>query len=117
MTDSPDMPEMTEQQKAAMAGAERVDVSVSYERPGVVTLIGIILFIQAAMAAGAAAALLINASDADHQGAFGVTENELVSAGVVEAVFAVLFLLVGWGIMTGWNGSRIAVAVCSGSFQ
>lgn len=108
------MPQLTEQQKAAMAGAERVDISVSYERPGVVTFVGIVIFIQAAIAAVSAVVLFLNAEESDYQSVLGQTENELITAAVVEAVLAVLLFLVAWGVMTGWAWSRIAVAIVFG---
>lgn len=114
MTDQPDQPRMSDEQRERMEQVDQVDVAVSYKRPGVLTFIGIVLFIQAAMAAVNAFTLWWNSDDAAYQQANALTENELLTAAGIEAVFAIAFFAVGWGIMTGWKWSRFAVALVYG---
>jgi hypothetical protein len=102
-------PELTRDQQAAIEQME-----VSYKRPGVLTFIGVVLFIYSAVSFVSAIALFIHADDAGYQTVTGASENELLTAAFVEAAFGVLFFLIGAGIMSGWRWARLAVAVVVG---
>lgn len=102
-------PELTKDQTAALQQME-----VSYKRPGVLTFIGVVIFIYSAVSFVNAIALFIHSDDAGYQAVTGASENELITAAVIEAAFGVLFFLVGAGIMSGWRWARLAVAVVFG---
>jgi hypothetical protein len=87
-------------------------------RPGVVTFIGVILYIQAVLAAVAAivafayktrlADAITNQSGVDFSG------DNLIWLGIVEAITAVVLFLVASGIMRGSRGYRLFVAIVEG---
>jgi len=87
------------------------------QRPGVVTFIGVVLYIQAFMAAVAALSLLIWRNDILD---FLEREGTALSSGaftgtiIGEAIAAVLAFVVGNGIMRGSNGFRLFVAITQG---
>ncbi len=92
-------------------------VGASTRRPGVVSFIGVILYIQAALAAIAAISMLIWRDDIldflEKEGsplADGAFSGTIVS----EAVAAGLLFVVGRGIMTGSKGYRLFVAIVEG---
>lgn len=83
-------------------------------RPGMVTLIGVIVYIQAAMAA-VSAIVTFSLSGSDRvQAAVGLTTAGMVWTGIWEAIMAVLLFLVAGGIMRGSSGFRLLVAVVVG---
>ena len=86
-------------------------------RPGVVTFIGIILYIQAFLAAVAAVSLLIWRNDIlDYLEKEGSPLSEGAFTGTVigEVIAAILLLVVGNGIMRGSSGFRLFVAIVQG---
>jgi hypothetical protein len=87
-------------------------------RPGVVTFIGVILYIQAVLAAVAAImafAYKTRLADAiSAQGGVTFSEDNLIWLGIVEAIVAVVLFLVAAGIMRGSRGYRLFVAVVEG---
>ncbi|MGQ0575789.1 MAG: hypothetical protein ACT4RN_16535 [Pseudonocardia sp.] len=87
-------------------------------RPGVVTFIGIVIYIQAALALVAAIVLLAFSSrlvrvisDVSTE---PVTGAALLLSGIVELVLAALLFYVAAGIMRGNDGVRMFVAVVEG---
>jgi hypothetical protein len=86
-------------------------------RPGAVTFIGAILYIQAFVAAVAAITLLIWRKDVvDFLNTNGVSfsDGELTATVIGEAISALLFAWVASGILAGKNGFRILVALVQG---
>ena len=83
-------------------------------RPGVVTLVGIVVYINAAIAAVNALATFFNRDDANWQAVYGQTSNELFWTSMVEGAFAVLLFLVASGVMSGAKWARLGVAVVVG---
>lgn len=84
-------------------------------RPGVVTFIGVILYIQAALATVAALAMIIfSGNDTVVKANSGLTTDALVWSGIVEAVIAVLLFFVAVGIMSGASWARLFVAIVEG---
>lgn len=83
-------------------------------RPGLVTFVGVIIYIQAAMAAVAAVVTILLSGDSRVQDQLGLTTGGLVWTGIWEAVMAVLLFLVAGGIMRGSRGFRLFVAVVMG---
>ena len=92
-------------------------VQAPTRRPGVVSFIGIILYVQAFLAAIAAISLLIWRNDVldflEKEGS-PVTSGSLNGTVIGEAIAAVLLFAVGSGIMRGSNGYRLFVAIVQG---
>ncbi len=82
-------------------------------RPAVLTLVGIILFIWAALAAVEAIALFINRNDDRWLDVYGDSD-EILILGLIQAVLALVFFAVGSGIMSGAKWARLAVAIVVG---
>lgn len=83
-------------------------------RPGVVTFIGVIILIQGFLAAVAGIVVLAFNSSDRIQAATNQTGSALVGAGIAELVVAVLFLLVGYGVLGGNRGARFLVVLVQG---
>ena len=83
-------------------------------RPGVVSFIGVIMYIQGMLAAVAAAAMLIWRDDLldflEQQGS-PVSDGVLTGSIIAEAIAAVLLILVANGLMRGSQGMRLLVAI------
>jgi hypothetical protein len=95
-------------------GAERMSTAMAPKRPGVVTLVGILVLINAALAAIGAIATFFNRDDGRWQEIYGATSDELMIAAIVEAVLAVLLVLVGTGVLSGAKWARLAAAIVVG---
>ena len=89
-------------------------VQTPTRRPGVVSFIGIILYIQGFLAAIAAVALLIWRNDIldflEQEGS-PLSDGALTGTIIGEAIAAVLLILVANGIMRGSSGMRLLVAI------
>ena len=83
-------------------------------RPGVVSFIGIILYVQAFLAVVAAVSLLIWRDDVldflEKEGS-PLSDNAFTGTIVAEVIAAVLLFLVANGIMRGSSGMRLLVAI------
>lgn len=90
------------------------DAMVTAKRPGVVTLVGIVVYINAAIAAVTAIATFLNRNDSAWQSAYGQTDSELLATAVIEGLFAILLFAVASGVMSGVKWARIAVAIVVG---
>ena len=82
-------------------------------RPGVVTLVGIVVYINALIAAVTAVAVFLNRTDSEWQAAYG-SENELLTLAVIEGALAILLFAVGSGGMSGVKWARLAVGIVVG---
>lgn len=92
-------------------------VEAPTRRPGVVSFIGVILYIQAAMAAIAALSLLIWRNDIlDYLEKEGspLADGAFTGTIIGEVIAAVLLFVVGNGIMRGSSGYRLLVAIVQG---
>ncbi len=98
---------MTERQEAVAA-------AMRPSRPGVVTLVGIVVYINAVIAAVNAVAVFLNRDDARWQEIYGASENDLLWLAIIEAVLAVLLFAVGSGVMSGAKWARLTVAIVVG---
>jgi len=91
--------------------------TTSTRRPGVVSFIGIVLYIQAALAAVAAVSMLIWRDDIldylDRQGT-QLADGAFTGSIVGEVIAALLLLFVANGIMSGSKGMRLFVAIVQG---
>jgi len=86
-------------------------------RPGVVTFIAAILFIQAALAVTAALTMLIWRGpilDFLEQEGSPLTSGAFTATIVAELLSAVLLVIVGAGLMRGNRGMRVFVAIVQG---
>ncbi len=83
-------------------------------RPGVVSFIGIILYIQGFLAAIAAISMLIWRNDVldylEQEGS-PLSDGALTGTIIAEALVAVLLIVVANGIMRGSSGMRLFVAI------
>jgi hypothetical protein len=86
----------------------------STQRPGVVTFIGVVLYIQAFLAAVAAVSMIIWRNDIlDYLDEHGtkLADGAFTGSIVGEAIAAILLLVVANGIMRGSSGMRLLVAI------
>jgi hypothetical protein len=83
-------------------------------RPGVVTLVGIVIFINAVLAGVTSVVVFFNRDAATWQDAYNMSQNQLLWLAVIEGVLAILLLLVGLGIMSGAKWARLAVGIVMG---
>jgi hypothetical protein len=91
--------------------------SSTTQRPGVITFIGVIMYIQAFMAAVAALSLLIWKNDiVDFLEREGTALSDGAFTGTIigEVIAALLLFFVANGIMRGSNGFRMFVAIVQG---
>ena len=86
-------------------------------RPGVVTFIGVILYVQGALAAVAGISLLIWRNDVldwlEQEGA-PLTDGALTGTIIGEFVAAALAFLAAAGLMRGSSGWRLVIAIVQG---
>jgi hypothetical protein len=85
-------------------------MSVAVRRPGVVTFIGVIIFIEAFMNTAGAVALFLSRDDRTLQ-EIGISSDEVLWASIVAAIVAVLLFIVGAGILGGSRAARLFVAI------
>jgi len=87
-----------------------MSTSVAPGRPGVITLIGIIVWIQAMIAGIVSIASFVFRNDSDFQARAGQTADQLLTTAVLEGILAVVLVLVALGLMRGLAGVRTLVA-------
>ena len=97
---------MTENQDAAAPPIRPI-------RPAVVTLVGVVLYIWAALAAIESIALFLNRNADEWLAVYGDSDEILILA-LIEAVIALSLFAVASGIMSGAGWARIAVAIVVG---
>jgi hypothetical protein len=83
-------------------------------RPGVVTFIGIILYIQAVVAAAFGIVAFLERNNLEWQLVTGQSDSDLIVFAIVELIFAVALFLVASGVMSGAKWSRMLVAIVAG---
>jgi hypothetical protein len=88
--------------------------SVVTRRPGVVTFVGVVLYIKAALAAIVGIALLVEKNNSALLDATGRDGDYIVSTAIGELILAVLLLAAAWYLMSGAKGARLAVAIVVG---
>ena len=87
---------------------------VAPRRPGVVTLVGIVVYINAVIAAVNAVGTFLNRDAAAWQATYNATETELLWLAIIEGVLAALLFAVGSGVMSGVKWARLAVGIVVG---
>jgi hypothetical protein len=85
------------------------------QRPGVVTFVGIVLYISAAISAVTALVAFLNRNDADFAANAGVSSDALLATAAIEGALALLLFLVAGGVMSGMRLSRMLVAFVYGA--
>ena len=88
--------------------------SVSVRRPGVLTFIGVVLYIKAVIALVVGVALLVEKNSSALLEATGRDGDYLLGTAIGEFVLALLLFLVAAAIMSGAKWARIATAVVIG---
>ena len=90
--------------------------STGVKRPGIVTFIGVILYIQAFMALVAGIVSVAFSGRIDDVTVNGVelTKGGVIASGVWELIMAVILFAVAAGIMRGSRGYRMFVAIVEG---
>ena len=88
--------------------------TMTVRRPGVVTFVGVVLYIKAAIAVVVAIALFFNRDNADFMSVTGRDSDWLTGTAVGEIIVAVLLFLVAAAIMSGAKWARLAVAIVLG---
>ena len=83
-------------------------------RPGVLTFVGVVLYIKAALAAVVALALLIERNNDELLAVMGQTSDTIWYSAIGEVLAAVLLFLVASAIMNGAKWARLAVAIVLG---
>ena len=84
------------------------------DRPGVVTLIGVVIYIQAAIAAIIAVMAFVNRDDPHWQEQTGQTPEALLGTAIGEAILALILAGVAMRLMSGSRGARGLVAFVMG---
>jgi hypothetical protein len=90
-----------------------VEVS-SRQRPGVVTFVGIVLYIQAFAAAAYGLVAFLERDNKQLQIVTGQDSDALIVQSIAQLVVAVLLFLVASSIMSGTNWGRLLVAIVAG---
>lgn len=83
-------------------------------RPGVVTLIGVIIYIQAAIAGIIAVMSFVNREDPHWQEQTGQSADALLGTAIGEAILALILVAVAMNLMSGSRGARTLVAIAMG---
>ena len=83
-------------------------------RPGVVTFVGIVLYIQAFIAAAFAVVMFIERNNAKFQIVTGQSDSDIIVQAIVEGLVALALFFVGMGILSGSKGFRLFVAIVMG---
>lgn len=91
-----------------------VTTSVSVRRPGVVTFIGVVLYIKATIALVIGIALLVEKNSSALLEATGKDGDYILGTAIGEFVLAALLFLVASAIMSGAKWARLATAIVIG---
>lgn len=83
-------------------------------RPGVITFIGIVMYIQAALAVIAGVAFIVFRDSDRILESTNQTSNTLLGSGIGEIVVGVVIFLVAQALMSGSRGARLLVALVEG---
>ena len=88
--------------------------SVNRHRPGVVTFVGIVLYIQAFASAAYGLVAFLERNNEKLQLVTGQSDSDLIVQSIIQLAVAVLLFLVAASIMSGTHWGRILVAVVAG---
>jgi hypothetical protein len=91
-----------------------VTTTLSVKRPGVITFIGIVLYIKAAIALVVGIALLVERNNSALLEATGRDGDYILGTAIGEFIAAALLFLVASAIMSGAKWARLATAIVVG---
>ena len=83
-------------------------------RPGVVTFVGIVVYIQGFIAAAFAVVLFIERNNKQYQLATGQSDSDPIVNAIVEGLIALALFVVAAGLMSGSKGFRLFVGIVMG---
>jgi hypothetical protein len=83
-------------------------------RPGVLTFVGVVLYIKAVLAAVVALALVIERNNDELLSVMGQTSDTIWTVVIGEVIAAILLFLVASAIMSGVKWARVVVAIVLG---
>jgi len=86
---------------------------VEHKRPGVVTFVGVVLYIKAALALIVAIGAWVAVGTPEAADA-GLSDSVLKQTGVAEGIAAILLFIAAWYLMSGSKGARLFVAIVIG---
>ena len=87
---------------------------IGTRRPGVVTFVGVVIYIQALVAAAFALVMFIERNNGKFQLVTGQSDSDIIVHAIVEGLVAIALFAVGMGIMSGSKGFRLFVAIVMG---
>ncbi len=79
-----------------------------------VTLVGIVVYINAAIAAITAVAVFLNRDNSEWQSIYKASDSDLLTLAIIEGLVAILLFAVASGVMSGVKWARLAVAIVVG---
>ena len=85
--------------------------TMTESRPGVVTFVGVVLYIKAVLAVVVGIALIVEKDSSGLQSITGQDADFLVATAIGEFIVAVLLFLVALAIMSGKKWARLVVAI------
>ena len=83
-------------------------------RPGVVTFVGIVIYIQAVVALAFAIVAFIERNNTKLNLVTGQSSSDLIVMAIVEILIALALFAVGSGVMSGSKGARLLVGIVMG---
>ncbi len=83
-------------------------------RPGVVTFVGIVIYIQAFIALAFGIVAFVERNNAKLSLVTGQSSGDLIVTAIVEVIIALALFAVGTGILSGLKGARLLVAIVMG---
>jgi hypothetical protein len=89
-------------------------MAVASRRPGVVTFIGVILYIIGAVDILAGLTFIVTSGNTTIQDQVGQGSTVLVWSGIVEIIIGAITIIVARGVMTGASWARLIVAIVQG---
>lgn len=97
-----------------MTDGEASSPIIEDRRPGVVTFVAILLYIQAAMALFAGVFSFLQRDNAEVQASLGLEADQFIWLLVVELAISVVLLIVASGIMNGARWARMLLTIGMG---
>jgi hypothetical protein len=88
--------------------------SIATRRPGVVTFVGVVLYIKAAIAAIVGIALLVEKNNSALLEATGREGDYILGTAIGEIILAGLLFASAWYLMSGAKAARLVVAIVVG---
>ncbi len=84
------------------------------ERPAVVSMVAIVVFISATITAARALNLFLNRDEPVYRLIFGPEQSDVVWTAIIEGLFALALYALGIGILRGIRGARAVLAFLLG---